>query len=79
MLPGEILEIGRTASGKMRAVDPELIEKLSEASLDRTVILGICANCHGGSPCFQLHYPGCGNRICRLPIARQPELLDIGV
>jgi hypothetical protein len=48
----ETLQIGRAASGKMRGCDPEIVEKLGEAGLDRAVFLGFADGCYGRSSAF---------------------------
>jgi hypothetical protein len=45
----EAVQIGRTATGKMRAGDPEMIEKLGQADFDRAV-LGEFYGCDDCSP-----------------------------
>jgi hypothetical protein len=43
----EALQISRAASGKMRTCDPELVKQVSEAGLDRAVLLGLSGGCYG--------------------------------
>ena len=45
----ETLQIARTAPGKMRTGDPEMVEKLGEAGLDRAVLPGLADGCDGRS------------------------------
>jgi hypothetical protein len=46
----EALQIGRTASAKMRAGDPEMIEKLVKAGPDRMGLFGFSGGCYGRAP-----------------------------
>jgi hypothetical protein len=47
---GKPPQIGRTAPGKMGAGNPEMIEQLREAGLDRAVLPGFSGGCDGRFP-----------------------------
>jgi hypothetical protein len=43
-------QIARTAPGKMGALDPEMVEQLGEAGLDRAVLPEVPGGCYGRAP-----------------------------
>ena len=46
----EPLQIGKTAAGKMRASDAEMIQEFGEGCLDRRGLYGCGGGCYGRSP-----------------------------
>jgi len=50
MLGNETLYIGQTAAGEMRTADSEMVQKLGEARLDRSILDGRGGGCYGRSP-----------------------------
>jgi hypothetical protein len=48
----KVLQIGRTASGEVRLLDPEMVEKVGEACCDRNLVRGFGVGVYCGSPLF---------------------------
>jgi hypothetical protein len=46
----EAVQIGRTATSKMRAGDPEMVEKLGQADFDPAVLREFYSGCDDCSP-----------------------------